>query len=239
MLPVTAAMTPQETPAKAIAAYDVRDEVRAIRASMQNAEHPLTLLVSGVHGIGKTTLSHELSRRLGVRQYVGLGTIVKTLIEFDVPSDTPGGTGTMDNVVDLEDPAAQLDAQARVICRVVDRLVRTYHAQGVHCLVEGVQLLPKYLHLPEGAIHLHLAISGFDAYIRQVREVNPHKYGPITEARVSTLAALDRALCAEMQASAQVVILPHRQPIPALVCDAVRAIYNRTQGGTNTCSGIK
>jgi hypothetical protein len=144
----------------------------------------------------------------------------------------------MDNVVDLEDPAAQLDAQARVICRVVDRLVRTYHAQGVHSLVEGVQLVPKYLHLPEGAIHLHLAISDVDAYTRQVREVNPHKYGPITEARMSTLAALDRALCAEMQASAQVTVLSHRQPIPALVCDAIRAIYNRTtQGGTIACSG--
>jgi hypothetical protein len=205
---------------------------------MKRGGHPLIILVSGVHGIGKTTLSHELSRRLGIRQHVGLGTIVKTLIEFDVPSDTPGGAGTMDNVVDLEDPAAQLDAQARVICRVVDRLVRTYHAQGVHSLVEGVQLVPKYLHLPEGAIHLHLAISDVDAYTRQVREVNPHKYGPITEARMSTLAALDRALCAEMQASAQVTVLSHRQPIPALVCDAIRAIYNRTtQGGTNACSG--
>jgi DNA polymerase III delta prime subunit len=218
---------------------DVRAEVRAIRERMKRGGHPLVILVSGVHGIGKTTLSHEVSRRLGVHQCVGLGTIVKTLIEFDVPSDTPGGTGTMDNVVDLEDPAAQLDAQARVICRVVDRLVRTYHAQGVHCLVEGVQLLPKYLHLPEGAIHLHLAISGFDAYIRQVRDVNPHKYGPITEPRISTLAALDRVLSREMQEAQEVVVLPHQRPVGGVVAEAIRVVHERyvQGGGSDLCSG--
>jgi hypothetical protein len=170
-------MTPNGTARRGTASRDVRDEVRAIRERMKRGGTPLIILVSGVHGIGKTTLSHELSRRLEIRQRVGLGAVVKTLIEFGLPADAPGAARMMDNVLDLEDPASQLDAHARVICRVVDRLVRTYHAQGVHCIVDGVQLFPRHLHLPRGVIHLHLAVSDFGAYIRQVRGSASHKYG--------------------------------------------------------------
>jgi len=226
-------MIPHGAPRHEKAARDLRSQVRAIRARMRDGEHPLILLVSGVHGIGKTTLSHELSRRLGVRQRVGLGAIVKTLIEFGVP-----GAEEMDNVLDFGDPTSQLDLQARTLCRVVDRLVRTYHAQGIHCVIDGVQLLPQYLHLPPGAIHIHLAISDIDVYLRQVREANPRKYGAITERTAAALGALDRALSLQMSASQDVVVLRHRRPVLNPVSDAIRAVYERyAQGGTSLCSG--
>jgi hypothetical protein len=218
---------------------DVRAEVGAIRERMKRVGHPLIVLVSGVHGIGKTTLSHELSRRLGIRQRVGLGAIVKTLIEFGLPAEPPGGAQMMDNVLDLEDPASQLDAHARVICRVVDRLVRTYHAQGVHCVIDGVQLFPRYLHLPRGVIHLHLAVSDFGAYIRQVRRSTSHKYGEVEETTARALETLDRVLKSEMQASQDVVVLPHQRPVGGEVAEAIRVIHERyvQRGGSDLCSG--
>ena len=231
-------MTPSGARGRGIAARDVRAEVRAIREHMKRGGHPLIILVSGVHGIGKTTLSHELSRRLGIRQRVGLGAIVKTLIEFGLPADTPGAAPMMDNVLDLEDPASQLDAHARVICRVVDRLVRTYHAQDVHCVIDGVQLLPRYLHLSPDVIHLHLAVSDFGAYVRQVRGSASHKYGEIEAATERALGTLDRVLAREMQESQEVVVLPHRRPVGGVVAEAIRLIHDRyVQGGSGLCSG--
>ena len=231
-------MTPSGTGGRGTAARDVRAEVRAIRERMKRGGYPLIILVSGVHGIGKTTLSHELSRRLGIRQRVGLGAIVKTLIEFGLPADTPGAAPMMDNVLDLEDPASQLDAHARVICRVVDRLVRTYHAQGVHCVIDGVQLLPRYLHLSPDVIHLHLAVSDFGAYVRQVRGSASHKYGEIEAATERALGTLDRVLAREMQESQEVVVLPHRRPVGGVVAEAIRLIHDRyVQGGSGLCSG--
>jgi adenylate kinase len=232
-------MTPSGTGGRGTAARDVRAEVRAIRERMKCGGHPLIILVSGVHGIGKTTLSHELSRRLGIRQRVGLGAIVKTLIEFGLPADAPGAAPMMDNVLDLEDPASQLDAHARVICRVVDRLVRTYHAQDVHCVIDGVQLLPRYLHLSPDVIHLHLAVSDFSAYIRQVRRSASRKYGEIEETTARVLETLDRVLAGEMHESREVVILPHRRPVGGVVAEAIRVIHERyvQRGGCDLCSG--
>lgn len=220
-------MAPGDPEDRRTAARDVRTEARAIRGRMNSGGHPLIVLVSGVHGIGKTTLSHEISRRLGIRQRVGLGAIVKTLIEFGLPADPPGAAAMMDNVLDLDDPASQLDAHARVICRVVDRLVRTYHAQGVHCVIDGVQLFPRYLHLPPDVIHLHLAVSDFGAYIRQARRSTYHKYGEIEETTVRALRTLDRVLESEMQASQEVVVLPHQRPVGRVVAEAIRVIHER------------
>ncbi len=226
-------MIQSETGSRGTAARDVRAEVRAIRERMKDSGHPLIVLVSGVHGIGKTTLSHELSRRLGIRQRVGLGAIVKTLIEFGLPD-----AKRMDNVLDLEDPASQLDAHARVLCRVVDRLVRTYTEQGVHCVFDGVQLVPQYLHLPQGVVHLHLAISDVDTYLRQIRHAESRKYGVIAEERAAALVALDRALSGEMKRSQQVVVLQHRRHIVNPVSEAILAIHQRyVQGGNGLCSG--
>ncbi len=232
-------MIPNETGGRGTATRDVRAEVRAIRERMKRGGYPLIVLVSGVHGIGKTTLSHEISRRLGIRQRVGLGAIVKTLIEFGLPADASGAARMMDNVLDLEDPASQLDAHARVICRVVDRLVRTYHAQGVHCVIDGVQLFPRHLHLPPDVIHLHLAVSDFGAYIRQVRRSADHKYGEVGEAAARALETLDRVLAGEMQESKAVVVLPHQRPVSGVVAEAIRVIHERyvQGGGSGLCSG--
>jgi hypothetical protein len=232
-------MVTSKTGGRGTAARDVRVEVRAIRERMKRGGYPLIILVSGVHGIGKTTLSHELAHRLGIRQRVGLGAIVKTLIEFGLPADAPDGARIMDNVLDLEDPASQLDAHARVLCRVVDRLVRTYHAQDVHCIIDGVQLLPRYLHLSPDVVHLHLAVSDFSAYIRQVRGSASHKYGEIEESTVRVLGTLDRVLAGEMQESQEVVVLPHQRPVGGVVAEAVRVIYERyvQGGGSDLCSG--
>ncbi|MEW5826201.1 MAG: hypothetical protein AB1778_05160 [Candidatus Bipolaricaulota bacterium] len=216
----------------------VRAAVRAIRERMGDGQHPLILLVSGVHGIGKTTLCHELSRCLCIRQRVGLGAIVRTLAEFGLPSGAPGSAREMDNDLGLEDPASQLDAQARVLCRVVNRIVATYYGQRVHCVIDGVQLVPQYLDVPPGVLHMHLAVSDVDVYLDQIRRANPHKYGPIGEAKAAVLASLDRALSAAMETSKRTVILRHKPHVECVVRDAIRVIYEQyVQGGARPCSG--
>lgn len=206
-------------------------EIRAVRLHMQGTGAPLIVLVSGVNGIGKTTLSHELSRRLGIRQHVGLGTIVKTLREFGLPPEAPDMAQAMDNGFCPADPSLQLQRHAEVIARVVNRLVRAYYAQGVHCVVEGVQLLPKYLELPPEAVHLHLRIGNPAAYARRMREANPHKYGPIDDETVHFLLNLDGVLLEAMRSSPGVVVLEQRPTIQATAADAVHAIHTRYNKG--------
>lgn len=222
----------------ATARQGTRAAVRAIRGRMSDGEHPLILLVSGVHGIGKTTLCYELSRRLGIRQRVGLGAIVKTLAEFGLPAGAPGSAREMDNDLGLEDPVSQLDAQARVLCRVVNRIVATYYDQHVHCVIDGVQLVPRYLDVPPGVIHMHIAVSDVSAYLRQIRQANPHKYGPIGEAEAAVLAALDRSLSAAMEASERAVILRHEPRVERVVREGIYAVFEQyVQGGADSCSG--
>ncbi|QAA75903.1 MAG: hypothetical protein BIP78_0135 [Candidatus Bipolaricaulis sibiricus] len=206
-------------------------EVRAIRRRMQEVDDPLIALISGVNGIGKTTLSYELSRRLGIHQHVGLGTIVKTLREFGIPPEAPEMAQAMDNGFRLEEPALQLERQAEVIARVVNRLVGAYHAQHVHCVVEGVQLLPSHLRLPPGAVHLHLRIGDPEAYARRMRSANPLKYGSIDDETVDYLLNIDRVLEDAMSASSNAVLPDQRPTVRETAEDAVHSIYARYAKG--------
>ncbi len=202
-------------------------EARALRRRMQEMEAPLIVLVSGVNGIGKTTLSYELSRCLRIRQHVGLGTIVKTLREFGLPPEAPDMAQAMDNGFCPEEPSLQLDRQAAVIARVVNRLVHAYHAQHVHCVVEGVQLLPVHLLLPPEVVHLHLRIGDRVAYAHRMRQANPQKYGPMSDQTVNHLLNLDEALLTVMRGAPGVTIIEQRPPIRATAQEAVHAIYTR------------
>jgi hypothetical protein len=109
----------------------------------------------------------------------------------------------------------------------------------VHCVIDGVQLLPRYLHLSPDVIHLHLAVSDFSAYIRQVRRATSHKYGEIDETTARALGTLDRVLAREMQESQEVVVLPHRHPVSGVVAEAIRVIHAQyiQGGGSDLCSG--
>lgn len=199
---------------------------------MRANDVPLFVLVSGVNGVGKTTLSYELTWRLGIRQHVGLGTIVKTLREFGFPPEATEMARAMDNGLCLEESVGELDRHAALICRVVNRLVHAYYTQGVHCVVEGVQLLPAHLQLPAEVIHLHLRIGDPDAFARQMGRANHRKYGPVDRNTVNHLLKLDDVLMQAMRAAPGVIVLERQPTIRETVANVVHAICVRyTRGG--------
>ena len=97
--------------------------------------------IPGVNGIGKTTTAFALSNILVIKQRVGLGTIVKTLIAM-----TPKKNKylEMDNNFSCVNDK-KLKQQALIISKPINLLIDKYHKDGVSCIIEGMQLFPIYL----------------------------------------------------------------------------------------------
>jgi len=76
------------------------EPVFKINNFFKNQKSPFVILICGVNGIGKTTLAFNLSSILNIKQRIGLGVIVKTLIANSTRNNYPKMI-KMDNVFSI------------------------------------------------------------------------------------------------------------------------------------------
>jgi len=133
-----------------------------IKIYLKKSNKPLILLISGVNGSGKTTLAFHISNLLEIKQRVGLGSIVKTLIVMNPKNKV---YQKMDNYfLGLTDK--ELKTQSLILGKIVDFIIKKYQRGGVSSIIEGVQLLPDYF--SNNCIHFHIKIDDLDKYKKQL-----------------------------------------------------------------------
>ena len=146
-----------------------------IKKHIKNGERPLIVVISGINGVGKTTLAFHLSNILEIKQRIGLGAIVKTLIAMEPKNKDflkMNNYFSPLNVVDLQ-------KQSLIISKVINFMIRKYNADGVSCIIEGVQLLTRYLN--NQIIQFHILVADSKKYRRQLKNSDTRKPRNVTD----------------------------------------------------------
>ena len=177
------------------------------------------IVISGVNGVGKTTLGFHLSQKLGIKQRVSLGTIVKTLLAFS-DEIKQLELEKFDNHFMEVPNRDSFRLQCQIVSKAVNFIVNKYNKQGVDCIIEGVQLLRQYLKLPEGAVHVHLAVADHNKF-RQQLDNSDTRDRTVNNLEFANLLALDLILRDEMSGNG-VKILANSGTVADLVNKTMR-----------------
>ncbi|MCL4382757.1 MAG: hypothetical protein M1575_01300 [Patescibacteria group bacterium] len=117
---------------------------------------PIIILLGGVFGVGKTTLSYNLSRLLGIKQRTSVGVISKTL-QYLYPGKK--SIRTLDNLERNECDYKTFLKQSHLMCSIVNYIMRIAHDDGVDYIIDGVQLLPTFIKFRKNVLYLFLKCS--------------------------------------------------------------------------------
>ena len=166
--------------------------VNKIKKYIRNAKHPLIILISGVNGAGKTTLAFHLSNILEIKQRVSLGSIVKTLIAINPKKKD---YLKMNNYL-FPLSSKDIQKQALIISKVTNLMISKYHKGGVSCIIEGVQLLTRYL--DKRCIQFHIQITNPKKYNKQLRNSDTRNPRHLSENVFGNLLELNDILNNEM-----------------------------------------
>lgn len=192
--------------------------VNKIKKYIKNGEHPLIIAISGVNGVGKTTLAFHLSNVLEIKQRVGLGSIVKTLIAMEPKSKD---FLRMDNHFTTLIKVSTLHKQSLIISKAVNLMIDKYSRSRVSCIIEGVQLLPIYL---DGRItQFHMQVTDSKKYKEQLENCDTRKPRVVSEKELSNLLKLNQVLSGEMNVKG-VYILDNSKSLVAIINEMLENI---------------
>lgn len=163
-----------------------------IKSHLKSSEHPLIIVISGVNGAGKTTLAFHLSTVLEIKQRVSLGAIVKTLVVMN-PKDK-----VISKMNNYFSPLSEGDIrqQALIISKATNSMIKKYYAGGVCCIIEGVQLLTRYL--DKRCIQFHIKITDPQKYDMQLRNSDTRNPRHLSEKVFRNLMNVNDILNKEM-----------------------------------------
>jgi len=163
-----------------------------IKKHIKNSDYPLIIVISGVNGAGKTTLAFHLSNILDIRQRVSLGSIVKTLIVMNPKNKVISKMNNYFfplNKVDIQ-------KQALIISKATNSMIKKYYIGGVSCIIEGVQLLTRYL--DKNCIQFHIKITDTKKYNKQLRNSDTRNPRNLSEKVFGNLLVVNDILNNEM-----------------------------------------
>lgn len=164
---------------------------------------PVIILIAGMHGVGKTTLAFYLSRYLNIKQRIGLGTIVKTLEFF---SDKEDVTRKADSLKIEDFDWNLLNRQAKIICGAINNII--FHAiqDGVDCIIEGIQLVPKYLKMDDITLLVFLKSPPIAKYTKRLNHPSTHRTRIVLHSKVIELKKLEEQFLESIMNNPKVVI---------------------------------
>lgn len=187
------------------------DLAEKIKRYIESGKHPLIILISGVNGVGKTTIAFQLSNILEIKQRVGLGSIVKTLISMR-PKDK--ALLKMDNHFSSPINITNLQKQSLIISKPLNLIIRSYSEGGVSCVIEGVQLLPRYL--DKQIMQFHILVADSKKYRNQLKNCNTRNPREVSDKEFSNLLNINEILKEEMNFPT-VYILDNSKSLVAII----------------------
>ncbi len=107
---------------------------------------PRIFVLSGIYGVGKTSLSHQLSIDLDIRQRAGLGMITKTIKTIIPDNEIVKGWGIYKSI-DKEEIRKKFVDECKLVGLILNNIINFAYKTGEDYIIDGVQLLPQFLPL--------------------------------------------------------------------------------------------
>lgn len=167
---------------------------------------PVIILLGGVFGVGKTTLSYNLSRSLGIKQRTSVGVISKTL-QYLYP-----GTKSIRTLDNLERDKCNYKIflkQSFLMCSIVNYILRIARKDGVDYIIDGVQLLPKFIKFRKNILYLFLKCSSEKKLMQRLVNSTSHRnrYRETSLEQVKKLISLQQFFVDSIKESKNVRII--------------------------------
>ncbi|MCE9585310.1 hypothetical protein K8Q94_01660 [Candidatus Nomurabacteria bacterium] len=191
--------------------------VNKIKKYLKNGKRPLIIVISGVNGAGKTTLAFHISNILEIKQRVNLGAIVKTLIAMKPKNKD---FAKMNNYF-LPLSEKEIQKQSLIISKATNSMIKKYDEGGVSCIIEGVQLLTRYL--DSRAIHFHIVVNDVKKYKKQLKNSDTRNPRNVTDNEFTNLLKVNEILKTEMNFPT-VYLLDNSESINAIINKVLKDI---------------
>ena len=115
---------------------------------------PITILLGGATGVGKSTIATELAFRLGIRSVIGTDTIREVMRKIIAPELLPSlHTSSFlawkaMGLVKGDSPLIRgFEEQVRHVAVGINAVLERAHREGFNTVIEGIHLVPGYIEL--------------------------------------------------------------------------------------------
>jgi len=163
---------------------------------MDAREKPLILVLGGTYGVGKTTLAHQLSKESNIPNRAGLGTIVRTLKIF-LPNNPIIKNWRAYNTLNKAAIRRKLFHEAELISKVIHTIIDSATKKGENYIIEGVELLPKYLPF-EKIRYCTLTVTDVEEYKRRFEHPTEIKTKRLSSATLKIAKIIEEIILEEI-----------------------------------------
>lgn len=160
--------------------------VTKVKSFIHENKTPIVILICGVNSIGKTTLAFNLSSKLEIKQRIGLGVIMKTLIANSSKREYKKRC-KMDNVFSIS--TKELVEHESLIKKTVSMIVSKYLKERMSCIIEGLQLFSGYK--DKNIVHFYIKMSDQNKYRKQLESGNTRLPRKISEKDFDNICLID------------------------------------------------
>jgi len=195
----------------------------------ENQYKPKTILTGGVFGVGKTTLSYNLSCRLGIKQRTSVGVITKTLKYLDA---TDQNLRSIDDVDKENDGFKLFDKQAKKICSIVNYILKVSHEDGTDYILDGVQLIPRYLKMDKNTTFFFIKAPQKEIFRKRLNTsmTHPIRYRNLNESQVEKILSLEKYLLSMIRENRRIKILDGNNNEEEITREALKILNDLFKG---------
>ncbi|AEK72146.1 2-phosphoglycerate kinase [Thermococcus sp. 4557] len=129
---------------------------------------PITILLGGATGVGKSTIATELAFRLGIRSVIGTDTIREVMRKIIAPELLPDlhtssflAWKAAGRVKGKDSPLIRgFEEQVRHVSVGLKAVLERAHKEGFNTVIEGIHLVPGYVELNDRDFMYVITVGG-------------------------------------------------------------------------------
>jgi 2-phosphoglycerate kinase len=145
------------------------------------------IFIGGASGGGKTTLSRELSTKLGIDHRLGTG-FVRAIVQSETNQDVDPTLFSF--TFDAIDPIANALAQAERIKPAVAASVNRSRSEGTSLVIEGAHLIPSVYEDLNPDVFIILKSPELNTHVGRIRG-DSHRFRVVDDIRVQKIRQLN------------------------------------------------
>ena len=128
---------------------------------------PITILLGGATGVGKSTIATELAFRLGIRSVIGTDTIREVMRKIIAPELLPDihtSSFLAWKTLPAGSPKGSLikgfENQVQHVSVGISAVLERAYREGFNAIIEGIHLVPGYIELRENSFMYIITVRG-------------------------------------------------------------------------------